>query len=347
MADERTMALEQPLQLSDPARPGRWDRFKETKVGRVLRILVLPFVLLAARIEVLIGLLGKLKYASALISMFVSVGAYTLYWGLPFAVGFVLLLFVHEMGHVIQLRREGISASAPFFIPFLGAVIGMREMPKHALAEARVGLAGPVLGTLGALVVFAIGALTDSDLLRALAYTGFFLNLFNLLPVSPLDGGRAAAAISPWLWLIGMIVLGGILFLHFNAFLLVIVLIGGAESVSRLLHMRRQRRENRQAEDRDRQFAELEEANPGLELGMGKRRFTISYGMGPASEADGRPEVGVEDTDSDVRNEDDEDTERYYDVAPRDRALVALTYVALAGVLAVGMGLSHVSHIGS
>ena len=81
--------------------------------------------------------------------MLVSIAAYALIWGWKFAVGFVLLLLVHEMGHVIQLRREGIKASAPMFIPFLGAVVAMKEMPKDAAAEARVGLAGPVLGSLG------------------------------------------------------------------------------------------------------------------------------------------------------------------------------------------------------
>jgi Zn-dependent protease len=324
------MALEQPLQLRDPPSSDWRKRFKSSRLGRALRILVVPFVLLASRIELLLGLLGKLKYATAVLSMFVSVGAYTLYWGLPFAAGFVLLLFIHEMGHVIQLRREGIRASAPFFIPFLGAVIGMKEMPKHALAEARVGLAGPVLGTAGALAALAIGVLTDSDLFRALAYTGFFLNLFNLLPVSPLDGGRAAAAISPWLWLIGMLALVGFLFLHFNAFLLIIVLIGGTESVSRLLHMRRERREKRQELD-------------GLsrEMSWADAQLGWQDGQMPSAAAPKRswrkqplPAGG-------------EDRERYYDVSLRARALVALTYVGLAAALVAGMAVTHITHIGS
>ena len=126
--------------------------------------------------------------------MLVSIAAYSLIWGWKFAVGFVILLFVHEMGHVIQLRREGIPASAPLFIPFLGAVVWGRILEGNALAEARVGLAGPVLGSIGAAVCWAIGAGIDSDFFRALAFIGFFLNLFNLAPVTPLDGGRAAAA---------------------------------------------------------------------------------------------------------------------------------------------------------
>ena len=110
----------------------------------------------------------------------ISVAAYSLWFGWTFAVGFVVLLFVHEMGHVIQLRREGIKASAPMFIPFFGAVVTAKSLGEDALAEARVGLAGPILGTLGAAVCLAIAEATNSDLLRALAYVGFFLNLIDL-----------------------------------------------------------------------------------------------------------------------------------------------------------------------
>ena len=139
-----------------------------------------------------------------------SVAAYSLFWGWTFAVGFVLLLFVHEMGHVIQLRREGIKASAPMFVPFLG-----RGDQRHvAAATTRSprpawGSPGPILGTLGAAVCLAIGEATNSDMLRALAYVGFFLNLFNLLPVVPLDGGRAMAAMAPWMWFLGLRRAGG------------------------------------------------------------------------------------------------------------------------------------------
>src|ERR671936_2823900 len=132
--------------------------------------------------------------------MLVSVAAYSWIWGWTFAAGFVLLLLVHELGHVIQLRREGVEASAPLFVPFLGAVVGAKSLGDNALAEARVGLAGPVLGSLGAAACIPLANATGSDFWRALAFTGFFLNLFNLLPVVPLDGGRAMAAMAPWMW---------------------------------------------------------------------------------------------------------------------------------------------------
>src|SRR3954454_20861440 len=135
--------------------------------------------------------------------MLVSVAAYSLIWGWTFALGFVLLLLVHEMGHVIQFRREGVEASAPMFIPFLGAVVTATSMGDDAAAEARVGLAGPVLGSLATLIPLGIWIATGDEFWQALAYIGFFINLFNLLPVLPLDGGRAMAALWPWMWIVG------------------------------------------------------------------------------------------------------------------------------------------------
>jgi Zn-dependent protease len=174
--------------------------------GRIASILAALVALGAKFFAVLKGavlLLPKFKLLGTAGTALVSVAAYSLWFGWTFAIGFVILLFVHEMGHVIQLRREGIKASAPMFIPFLGAVVMMRSMPDDALAEARVGLAGPVLGTAGAGVCLGIGEATNSDFFRALAYIGFFLNLFNLLPILPLDGGRAMAAMAPWMWFVG------------------------------------------------------------------------------------------------------------------------------------------------
>ncbi len=96
-----------------------------------------------AKLKSIILLLPKLKLLATAGTMLVSIAAYAWLWGVPFAAGFVVLLFIHEMGHVIQLRREGIKACAPMFIPFLGAVIGARSLGDNAVAEARVGLAGP------------------------------------------------------------------------------------------------------------------------------------------------------------------------------------------------------------
>jgi Zn-dependent protease len=183
-----------------------------------------------AAIKGAVLLLPKLKLLTTGGTALVSVAAYSLFWGWTFALGFVVLLFVHEMGHVIQLRREGVKASAPMFIPFLGAVVMAKTLGENALAEARVGLAGPVLGTVGAAACFVIGEATNSNFFRALAYIGFFLNLFNLLPVVPLDGGRAMAAMAPWMWFLGLGALVAMLFVFPNFILLLIVFFGALET---------------------------------------------------------------------------------------------------------------------
>jgi len=160
--------------------------------------------LLLAKFKGLALLLLKVKFLGTALTMLVSIGAYALLFPMWFAVGIVVLIWVHEMGHVIQLRREGIAASAPMFIPFLGAFVAMKQMPKDALAEARVGLAGPVLGTLGGLATLGLFALTGNHLFLGLAYFNFIINLFNLAPLLPLDGGRAVGAMSPVFQLLGL-----------------------------------------------------------------------------------------------------------------------------------------------
>jgi Zn-dependent protease len=192
-----------------------------------LGVLLLKF---GGKLKGLLLLLPKLKLFSTSASMLVSIGAYTLIWGWRFALGFVLLLLVHEYGHVVQLRREGIKATAPMFIPFLGAFVGMKEMPKDAVAEARVGLAGPILGSLACLVPVGLFLLTGNELFQALAFVGFFLNLFNLLPVLPLDGGRAMAALSPWMWVAGFGLLVAATVVFPNPIMLLILLLGGFET---------------------------------------------------------------------------------------------------------------------
>ncbi|MCU1624846.1 MAG: peptidase [Frankiales bacterium] len=151
------------------------------------------------------GVLLKLKFFTLFFSMLASIGAYALAFGWQFAVGFVLLIFVHEMGHVIVLRARGIKAGLPVFLPFLGAFVSMKSTPRTVYDEALSGIAGPVFGAVGAFAVLGLAGYEDSDFLRALAYTGFLLNLFNLLPFLPLDGGRTAAAVSPKLWIVGLV----------------------------------------------------------------------------------------------------------------------------------------------
>src|SRR3954452_24444670 len=187
----------------EPPSPVREERGLFKRIGAGIVALGALIAKAGAQLKFLLLLLPKAKLFTTAGTMLVSIGAYALLWGWQFGVGFVLLLLVHEMVHAIQLRREGMKATAPVFIPFLGAYIGMKEMPKNAAVEARVGLAGPVLGSLGCLVPLALYGVTGNNLFRALAFIGFFLNLFNLLPIVPLDGGRAMAAISPLVWIVG------------------------------------------------------------------------------------------------------------------------------------------------
>ncbi len=186
-----------------------------------------------AKFKALLLLLPKLKLFTTSASMVLSVGAYALIWGLPFAVGFVALLFLHEMGHYIQLRREGVKPSGMLFIPFLGAVIGSKSLGGSAIAEARVGLAGPVLGSLAAAALIPVAIVTGNEMFQALAFTGFLLNLFNLLPVVPLDGGRAMAAMAPWMWFVGLFALVVITFAFPNPIMFLIVLFGALETYRR------------------------------------------------------------------------------------------------------------------
>jgi Zn-dependent protease len=192
---------------------------------RGLSLLVVIGALLAKFGKAALLLLPKAKLLTTSASMLVSLAAYSLIWGWKFALGFIVLLFVHEMGHVIQLRREGIEASAPMFIPLLGAVVMAKSLGNDATAEARVGLAGPILGTLGALALLPIAISTGDDFWYALIFTGLFLNLFNLLPVVPLDGGRAMAALSPWMWFVGLFAMALLTFLSHNPIIILILVI--------------------------------------------------------------------------------------------------------------------------
>jgi Zn-dependent protease len=215
----------------EPIHPGRGRREAlRERLKRYLGPIGALLLVLATKGKAILLLLPKLKIFTTSASMLVSIAAYAWIWGWAFAVGFVLLLLIHEMGHVIQLRREGVEASAPMFIPFLGAVIAARSMGDDAAAEARVGLAGPILGSIATLVPLGIWLATGEEFWQALAYVGFFINLLNLLPVLPLDGGRAMAALSPWVWAVGYAVLVALTFAFPNPILILVLIFGGIES---------------------------------------------------------------------------------------------------------------------
>lgn len=152
--------------------------------------------------------------------------------GVAFGVGFVLLLLVHELGHGFAIRQAGLQAGWPLFIPFLGAVIALKGQPSDRQVEARIAIAGPVAGTLAAMACALVFLMTHQRLWLALAHVGFFLNLFNLVPVSPLDGGRVAQAFSKRAWLVGALLLGVLFLVTKSPQLLIIAVVA-------LLHRRR------------------------------------------------------------------------------------------------------------
>jgi Zn-dependent protease len=157
--------------------------------------------------------LKSAKFLTPFLSMLVSIWAYAQFAPLEFAVGLVILLLIHELGHVLAAKWRGLPVSAPLFIPFLGALITMKRHPRDAETEAFIALGGPVIGTLGALAFLWCGLLLGSPILIQLSFLGLLLNLVNLIPIHPLDGGRISVAVSRWLWLVGLI--GGLYLIVF------------------------------------------------------------------------------------------------------------------------------------
>lgn len=188
-------------------------------------ILIWGIYILAKLKFILIALkLGK--FASTLISMLFMIVIYAQMYGWAYGVGFVLLIFAHEMGHYIVAKKLSIDVSGPVFIPFFGAFISMKDQPSDAVSEAKTAAGGPILGSLAALGCVLIYVVTRNNLFLALAYTGFMINLFNLIPVHPLDGGRIVTAISPKIWLIGIPILLFISINFFNPLIIIFLIMG-------------------------------------------------------------------------------------------------------------------------
>jgi Zn-dependent protease len=180
----------------------------------------------------------KFKLFTVAGSMLVSIAAWTILYPWQVATGFVVLILVHELGHVLEAKRQGLPVSAPMFIPFLGALIVLKKMPSDAWQEAKVAFAGPLIGGAGAGLVWVAANALDSEVLRVIAHMGFLINLFNLAPISPLDGGRIVAAIHPVLWIVGLLALIGLTILAPNPILILILVLGGLESWRRWKHRR-------------------------------------------------------------------------------------------------------------
>lgn len=196
-----------PLESPVPAGDSTWDRVK-----KALGPVAVVFIIIAkffAKLKFFV--LPLLKFLPIALksggTMILSIWFYAMVFGWQFAVGFVLLMFVHECGHLLVAKQFGLKVSAPVFIPFMGAFILLKDAPRNAWMEACVGIGGPILGSCGALACNILGESVDSPTLIALARSGYFLNLFNLMPVGFLDGGRIVTALSRWLWLPGLALL--------------------------------------------------------------------------------------------------------------------------------------------
>lgn len=187
-----------PTAKAAPPPRSRWRRILASIGGGILAIFKYGAILLK---------LGTFK--GALITMAISIIFYTWLFGPLFAVGFVILLGIHETGHWLMAKRLGIATSFPVFIPGLGALINMRQMPATVRQEAQMAIAGPAIGGLASFGVIGLAYLTHSGVWAALGYVGCFLNLFNLLPVTPLDGGRVMSAVNRWMNLVGLLLLLG------------------------------------------------------------------------------------------------------------------------------------------
>ncbi len=184
------------------------------------------------KLKFLIFAVAKFGFVTTPLTMVVSVGAYTLLWGWRFAALFVLLLFVHELGHALWLRKEGIPAGAPVFIPFLGAADRHARTAARRLrrGQGRPRGAGARHARRGGRARASASTRTPTCCCAAARHTGFLLNLFNLLPIVPLDGGRAMAAIHPALWIAGIAGLAALLIVAPNAILILILVLGGREA---------------------------------------------------------------------------------------------------------------------
>lgn len=225
---------------SDAPRPGSppaAKRFDPRKLGGP----AVAFGILAAKFKaVLLALLNfkyvlfAAKYGLTALSFVASIWFYTLFFGLKFAIVFVLLFAIHEAGHVIFVRALGFSAPAIFFVPGLGAFTTWRDAPKSIFQESAIAFGGPLLGALGSVACYVYGLVTGEPFWLACAYTGFVINLFNMIPLPVFDGGRMTAALSPFFWLLGfaLVVAAAVVFHWWSPLLLAIAVLSIPRAVA-------------------------------------------------------------------------------------------------------------------
>ena len=171
-------------------------------------------------------LLKSAKFLWTGLTMVGSVWVYSMAFGWWFALGFVVCIFVHEMGHVLMSAQQGIPVSAPIFIPGFGALIVQKKWAQSALGEALIGIGGPMAGAFAGMTCWGLYFATGAGIFLGLAYFGFLINLFNMIPIFPMDGGRIVGAVSPYLWLLGLVAFIGMSVTGFirNPFIWILVI---------------------------------------------------------------------------------------------------------------------------
>lgn len=235
----------QPTPPEEPSNPEPWQygwpqpapqtppprRSGQQRRGGLLGGLVALLLTIVAYGKYALLFLLKFGAIKTLLTLLVSFGAYALFFGPWFAAGLVVMILVHEMGHVVEIRRQGMPASAPLFIPFFGAAIFQRAHPTDALKQAQIGIAGPLAGSVGATVAWVFSMSLQGtqlgQILLVWAYVGFFINLFNLIPVGMLDGGWILAVVSKWFQVVGLAALVvAVVAFGLNPIVLIFVLLG-------------------------------------------------------------------------------------------------------------------------
>lgn len=217
--------LNENLDNSQPPAPKPW--YKRIGLGGIFAtvLALMKWKSILGFFQGLLFLFKFSKFGVTTLSMAATIAVYAWFYGIWWAVGFVLLIAVHEFGHMVAARQQRVPVTAPVFIPFLGALIGIKEQPKDAATESIIAYGGPLFGLLAAAVVHMAAYVLQSPLLISLAFTGYFLTLFNLIPASPLDGGRIAGAVSPYIWFIGVPLVGLLIWFSFSP-ILILVLFG-------------------------------------------------------------------------------------------------------------------------
>ena len=207
----------------DPPPPNRRHTARWAGLG------ALALFLVTKGKAILFTLLSVFKYSKFLtsgLSMFLMIWTYSLHYGWAYAVGIVLMIAIHEMGHLVFAKAVGMPVSMPLFIPFVGALISMKKAPEDAWQEAVVALGGPFFGLVAGLVALFWGIMNGSQLVMAVAYFSFFMTRFNMIPVSPLDGGRIVTALSPVIWVLGLVLMAIGAWYTFSPILIIVLLLG-------------------------------------------------------------------------------------------------------------------------